>query len=158
MKDLDFLSKIKSEEKIELVEQSQRLCDAYMIKSDEYLKMSKLLHENRFYEGSIINSYYAMYYASLALLFKSGIKSENHTATIILLKEFFNVNTKSISMAKKDRIDSQYYLKSSREKVDAKISGQSIKDAEEYSTKIKLLAESLKNTDIDAIRKKFLRL
>ena len=38
-----------------------------------------------------------------------GIKCENHAATIILLKELFGIDNKSISSAKTERIDKQYY-------------------------------------------------
>jgi uncharacterized protein (UPF0332 family) len=40
-------------------------------------------------EWVVICGYYAMYAAALALIAKIGYKSKNHTATIILLEEFF---------------------------------------------------------------------
>jgi len=40
----------------------------------------------------------------LALLFKVGIKSENHTASILLLKELFGLDNSKILNAKKERM------------------------------------------------------
>ena len=40
-------------------------------------------------EWVVITGYYAMYSSALALIAKIGYKSKNHTATIILLEEFF---------------------------------------------------------------------
>lgn len=40
-------------------------------------------------EWVVITGYYAMYASALALIAKIGYKSKNHTATIILLEEFF---------------------------------------------------------------------
>jgi uncharacterized protein (UPF0332 family) len=40
-------------------------------------------------EWVVITGYYAMYSSALALISKIGYKSKNHTATIILLEEFF---------------------------------------------------------------------
>src|SRR3989338_7017557 len=42
--------------------------------------------------GVVITGYYAMYSAALALIAKIGYKSRNHSATIILLEEFFIKN------------------------------------------------------------------
>lgn len=40
-------------------------------------------------EWVVITGYYAMYSSALALISKIGYKSKNHTATILLLEEFF---------------------------------------------------------------------
>jgi len=132
------------------------LCEAYIKKSSDYMKMSKLVYINKFYEGSVINAYYSMYYTSLALLFKCGIKSENHGGTILLLKRLFNIDIKIISQAKKDRIDSQYYTRDNVGiEVNEKIASQAMKDAETYCNEIKVIIERLTNTQIGKVRKEF---
>lgn len=55
-------------------------------------------------------SYYSMYYAALALLHRTGVKSENHTATIVLLKELYGIDNTPLMDAKKERVDKQYYV------------------------------------------------
>ncbi len=51
-----------------------------------------------------------MYYSILGLFFRCGVKSENHTGTIIILKELFEVENSEIQKAKKERVDKQYYV------------------------------------------------
>lgn len=50
-------------------------------------------------EWIVITGYYAMYSSALALIAKIGYKSKNHSATIILLEEFF---TKRNLISKED--------------------------------------------------------
>jgi uncharacterized protein (UPF0332 family) len=50
-----------------------------------------------------------MYNMLMALFFKVGIKCENHTGSIILLKELFEIDNSKIEFAKKERVDKQYY-------------------------------------------------
>ena len=70
-----FLNKLKKEEKLELVEQSEDICDSYSQKSADCLKSAKLLLQNNLFENSIGMSYYAMYNLLLALLFRTGEKA-----------------------------------------------------------------------------------
>ena len=67
------------------------------------------MNNNKF-EESVGLAYYSMYHLLIALLFKVGIKSENHSASVILLKEIFNQDNKKIFEAKTERIDKQYYI------------------------------------------------
>lgn len=99
-------------------------------------------------------AYYSMYYSLLALLYRVGIKSENHTASIFLLKELFNLNNQKILNAKRERIDKQYY-------VDFIIGEEDVKDlkvAEEFNAIIFDYLEKLNLEKINEIRKKFKKL
>src|SRR3989344_353640 len=108
----DFLNKMKAERKVELVEPSEEMRTSYLEKADECMKSAKVLFENSLFETSISMSYYTMYNSLIAMLFKCGIKCENHSASILLLKILFNQPElfKIISWAKKERIDKQYYV------------------------------------------------
>ena len=99
-----FLNKLKQEEKLELVEPSEDICNSYSEKSANCLKSAKLLLQNNLYENSISMSYYAMYNLLLALLFRAGIKCENHGGSILLLKLVFGKDDlyKLISDAKRN--------------------------------------------------------
>lgn len=116
----NFLSKLKKEEKLELVEPSEEICESYSEKSVNCLKSAKLLLQNNLYENSIGMSYYAMYNLLVALLFRVGIKCQNHSGSILLLKLLFGENDlfKLIYDAKKERIDKQYYAKNSQKTTD----------------------------------------
>jgi len=51
-----------------------------------------------------------MYHMLTALLFRAGIKCENHSASIILLKEVFGLDSSEISKIKIERVDKEYYV------------------------------------------------
>lgn len=158
MKKQDFLNKLKKEEKIELVEPSEEICKSYIEKADNCLKSAKILLQNKLYENSISMSYYAMYDSLLALLFKTGIKCENHSGSILLFKKLFDQNDlfKTISFAKKERIDKQYYVTSKHNII---LTDRSTKDmllkAEKFLIQIKLLIKNLNTGEIGNIREKF---
>ena len=82
MRKFNFLSQLKREDKLKLVEPSDEIKEAYFQKSANCLKSARVLLKNDLYENSISMSYYAMYNSLLALLYKTGIKCENHSAAI----------------------------------------------------------------------------
>ena len=157
MKRHDFLNKLKEEGKLELVEPSDAIYESYMEKSDNCLKSAKILLSNNLYENSVSMSYYAMYNALTALLFKIGVKCENHSGSILAFKKLFERYDlfRTISSAKKERIDKQYYV-TAKEGFFGKDSAEDLfSDAENFSIQIKLIAKNLKANDIDILRKKF---
>ena len=159
MKKQGFLSKLKKESKLELVEPSEEICTSYLEKADNCFRSAKLLLQNNLYENSVSMSYYTMYDSLTALLFKIGIKCENHSALIILFKELFDrVDLfKIISFAKEERIDKEYYITS---KHDFVLTEESAKDmltkAESFLIQIKLLINHLGIEKTEKIRNKFI--
>lgn len=97
MRKSNFLNKLSKEGKLELVEPSDEITDSYLEKAENCLKSAKILLQNDLYENSVSMAYYTMYESITALLFKVGIKCENHSASILLLKQLF----KTASSAKK---------------------------------------------------------
>jgi uncharacterized protein (UPF0332 family) len=81
--------KLKNKGKIELVEPSEEIKASYLIKSQSNLESAKILFNAEKFEESISLAYYSMYNCLMALFFKFGIKSENHTASIILFEKLF---------------------------------------------------------------------
>ena len=152
-----FLNKLKKEEGLELVEPSEEICNSYSEKSANCLKSAKLLLQNNLYENSISMSYYVMYNLLLALLFRVGIKCENHGGSILLLKLFFGENDlyKSISDAKKERIDKQYYVTTEKDEITKEIADELLNNAEDFVLGLKLIVKNLNNDSIDELRKKF---
>ena len=112
MKELTFLKKLKRKRIIELVESSEEMRLSYSVKAENCLKSAKILFQSQLYENSTSEAYYCMYNSLLSLLFKIGIKSENHSASIILFDKLFGNKElgKIISWAKGERIDKQYYV------------------------------------------------
>jgi len=141
-----------------LVEPSEEICTSYLEKAESSRKSAEVLLPHKLYENSVSSSYYAMYNALTALLFKTGIKCENHSAAIVLLRNLFGQEElyKSISKAKEERIDKQYYVSSKKAEVETKESAEKmLRDAEKFITEIKLIIRKMNASDIENIRKKF---
>lgn len=152
-----FLNKLKKEGKLEAVEPSEDICNSYSEKSANCFKSAKLLLQNNLYENSIGQSYYAMYNQLLALLFRVGIKCENHGGSILLLRLLFDENVlhKLISDAKKERIDKQYYVTAEKNEITKEIADELLNNAEEFVLKMKLVIKNLNNDRIEEVRRKF---
>src|SRR3989344_2479127 len=110
MRTADFFSRLVKENKIQLVEPSVDVKTAYFERSAESLGSAKVLFNIGNLKDAVALTYYSMYYSLLALLFRVGIKCENHTGAIMLLKEIFDIDNRKISAAKKERVDKQYYV------------------------------------------------
>jgi uncharacterized protein (UPF0332 family) len=153
----NFLNKLKKEEKLELVEPSEDICNSYSEKSANCLKSAKLLLQNNLYENSISMSYYAMYNLLLALLFRAGIKCENHGGSILLLKLVFSKDDlyKLISDAKRERIDKQYYVTTEKDEITKEIADELLVHAEDFVLKLKVVIKHLNNDTIGELRDKF---
>lgn len=149
MKNTRFLRKLHSEDKLDLIDPSENISSDYMKKSSNSLKAAKLLRGQNLFEESVSMAYYSMYHILVALLFKVGIKCENHTGSIILLKELFSIDNSEISFAKSERVDKQYYtdFKIVEDDVD-----WTIKSAEEFMNKIMTYMENMKNEDVSGFR------
>jgi uncharacterized protein (UPF0332 family) len=107
MKKRNLSNQLHKEGKLLLVEPSDDIKDAYLKKSESGLSSAKILLEKEKLEESVSLAYYSMYYITLALFLKTGIKCENHSATIILLKRIFGIDNSHISFAKRERVDKQ---------------------------------------------------
>src|SRR3989344_2570240 len=155
MTNLYFLTKLRREGKLELVEVSDDICLSYSEKAENCLKSAKILLQSKLFDNSTTMSYYAMYNSLTALLFKTGIKCENHSSAILLLKFLFENNElfKIISKAKEERIDKQYYVQS---KQLAMLTENSTKDlfmnAESFLINIKSIINNLTNDRIKTLR------
>ncbi len=132
MKKSDFFNRLQEEGKLQLVPPSEEIMTSYLKKS-------------------VSLTYYSMYYMLISLFFRVGIKCENHSAGIILLKELFSIDNSLISYAKKERIDKQYY-------VDFKIMKEEVEElieaAEIFNSKILDFIEKLNSEKIAEFRTK----
>ncbi len=153
-----FLIKLAKQRKLELVEKSDELKHTYLIKSENCLRSAKILFKELIHENALIDTYYAMYDCVLALFFKCGIKSENHTGSITLLKELFELPklAKMLEEAKKSRIDSQYYV-DIQEKPTSDLVKKAISDSESFILELKTFMSNIKVSEEDNIRDKLSR-
>jgi uncharacterized protein (UPF0332 family) len=161
MKELTFLRKLNKKGSINLVESSEEMKSSYLIKAENCLKSAKILSQSQIYENSTSEAYYCMYNSLLSLLFKIGIKSENHSASIILLDKLFKENelVKIISWAKGERIDKQYYVETQQLiKVTKESCNEIILKAEDFLIKIRLLINNINNEKVNSVRNEFIKL
>lgn len=152
MKTINFLAKLHKEGKLQLVEPSEVIKESYVKKSESNLISAKILLRNNKLEESVALAYYSMYHLLTALLFKIGIKCENHSASIILLKELFNIDNSEIFFSKRERIDKQYYTDFNIKKEEVT---ESIKIAEDFNKKLINFIAKLNNEMIKIYRNKF---
>ena len=109
MKERDFLNSIVRQKKIFMIPQNKLLCEAYMQKSHSNFCCANILKQNNCLEESIVLAYYSAYHLVTALFFRVGLRSENHTASILLLKSIFKLDNRFLLKTKSERIDKQYY-------------------------------------------------
>lgn len=121
MKKAGFLIGLHREKKLQTVEPSEDMKEAYLQKSYALLKSAEILLENSLLENSVPLAYYSMYNSVMALFFKTGIKCENHSGSIILIEQLFGIDNSKIEFAKKERVDKQYY-------VDSKVSKKEVEN------------------------------
>ncbi|MDO9537326.1 MAG: HEPN domain-containing protein [Thermoplasmata archaeon] len=154
MRKSSFLSRLKADRILELVEPSEEICSSYLKKADDCLRSSRLLLENELFENSIQMSYYTMYNSLLALLFKCGIKSENHASSILVFKQLFGREDLFgiISRGKEGRIDAQYYVATNQSEDSARAM---LTSAEEFLVELKLIITNMKFEDIGRVRTDF---
>ena len=97
---------------IELVEPSDNLRDAYLLKAEDALDTLKT-SKSRDWQLTI--AYYTLYNGLYSLLMKIGVKCEIHSCTLEFAKRFLQDYFSSsdfelIDKAFSARIDSQYYV------------------------------------------------
>jgi len=152
MKTEVFLNKLKKEKRLGLVEPNINIKKSYFEKSESNIISSKaLLKIDRLEEATSL-AYYSAYHSLLALLYGIGIKCENHTASIILLKEIFDLDNSFILFAKKERVDKQYYVSF---KITKREVEDLIKEAESFNEIIIEFTSRLNNEKINFYRNKF---
>lgn len=97
---------------INLVEPSDNLRDAYLIKAEEALEV---LRATKIRDWQLTTAYYAMYHGIYSLLMKIGVKCEIHACTIEFTKRYLNKHFTTadiflIDKAFRARNDAQYYV------------------------------------------------
>lgn len=155
MKIKKLIRELREGKKICLVEPSKEISKSYSLKSERSFDASKLLLSQGFFEESISMSYYAMYNRVLGLFYLVGIKSENHSITISLLKEVFNIENKYLIYAKDERINKQYYPNT---RVSTRDSKELLDIAEDFITELENFIDKISNKEIESYRNKFLEM
>jgi len=158
MKNSDFLNKLQKEKLLLLVEPSEEISKAYLIKSENCINVARLAYDAGIYENAISEAYYSIYNTLTALFYKCGIKCENHSASAILLKDLFCLLDlhKIFLEFKKDRIDNQYYLHiKNKENLTKEKCDERIKTAKMFNLNLRAIISKKNIKEINEIRNKF---
>lgn len=155
MKRSHFLHDLFVERKIQIVNPSEDIARAYLKKSTSHLASAILLKENEHYEEAVSMTYYSMYHAVMALFFRTGIKCENHSAAIILVKEVYEMDNTPLSDAKRERIDMEYYIETAATRKDVE---DLIHSAELFNAHVGDAIERMSNQKIMKYRERLKKL
>ncbi len=95
-----------------LIQPNENISNSFIKLSTETLKAAENVIMNKMFLWGTVMAYYAEYYAVSSILYRLGIKSENHDCSIEVFGFLFGEDDfMKINKAKKMRIDSQYYMK-----------------------------------------------
>ena len=139
---------------IEFAEPNDNLCDTYIKKAENALKAVSALKGNK--EWEISSSYYAMYFALYAVMMKIGVKCENHSCSISFMKEYLGEKFEKdepdfLRKSMRARVDAQYY---SNRGIADEFYQKMLKDAPLFLVRCKGIINSIKQEEINQIRKK----
>lgn len=158
MKKSNFLNKLKKEESLKLVEPSEEISKSYLIKSDKCIQVAKLAYDAGIYENAVSEAYYSLYNVVQALFYKCGIKNENHSGAVLLIKQLFNLDNYYLifSEFKKDRINNQYYISIlNTEPINKEKCNERIRTAQKFNAELRAYSGNLTLQEINNIRKAF---
>ena len=143
---------------VEIVEPSTNLAQAYIEKSNDSLEMAQLAIRANKKEWAVTTMYYCQYMALYGLLQKIGIKSENHTCSILIAENFIpqveKEAIKQIKEFKEERIERQYYVaKSDTESLDIGLLNEKTK---RFHYKFIELINTITEKEVSHIRKEII--
>ena len=127
-------------------------------KSNDCLISAKILFKNDLFENAIEEAYYSIYNSIQSLFYECGIKCENHSASVLILRKIFHLEKLYIlaSKAKKERIDKQYYTPNAQTNPATRESAQDlISIGQKFILEINSYKKNLKTNEISRIREKF---
>ncbi len=152
------MNKLKVDGSLKLVELSEEISKSYLIKSEKCIKVAKLAYEAEIYENAVSEAYYSIYNTVMALFFKCGIKCENHSGAVLLVKELFQLDHlySIFSEFKKDRIDNQYYISAPNvEPIMKEGCGERIRTAQKFNVELRAYIGKITGQEIQKIREGF---
>ena len=149
-KKLNWCFKLK--EGLKIAEPNERLSKSYIEQTKSSLLRAEKDFEDKDLLWSTVAIYYAEYYALYSFLQRIGIKCENHSASIILLKELFSIDNSGIFFAKEERVDKQYYTDFNITKQEIL---EAIRIAENFNKRLLDFISKLDNQKIKEYREKF---
>jgi len=91
---------LAKENRMKKIKPNDKLSKEHIEKAKHNLKAADYNIQGHFDDWAVSQSYYAMYHALLAILFKKGFESKNHECTISTVE--FLIETKEINLSTED--------------------------------------------------------
>jgi len=91
---------LESEKRMRKIKPNDKLSKEHIEKAKHNLKAADYNIQGHFDDWAVSQSYYAMYHALLAILFKKGFESKNHECTISTVE--FLIEVKEINLSMED--------------------------------------------------------
>lgn len=91
---------LESEKRMKKIRPDDKLSKEHIEKAKHNLRAANYNVQGHFDDWAVSQSYYAMYHALLAILFKKGFESKNHECTISTVE--FLIESKEISLSMED--------------------------------------------------------
>jgi uncharacterized protein (UPF0332 family) len=91
---------LKNEKRMRKINPNDKLSKEHIQKAKHNIKAADYNFQGHFDDWAVSQSYYAMYHALLAILFKKGFESKNHECTISTVE--FLIEAKEISLSMED--------------------------------------------------------
>jgi uncharacterized protein (UPF0332 family) len=140
-----------------LVEPNDNLAAAYLKKAEDAMDA---MHSVASSDWKISTAYYSLYFSLYAVLTKIGIKSENHTCTIVLMQHllegFFTPDEcEMLEKARQARVETQYYVTSDAPTI---VSDALAKQVPRFLVKCSGIVDGLTEKEVQALRKTFSKL
>ena len=153
---VDFISCVKRNGGLKLVEPNQNLAQVYLRKSRSALNMLNSALEKHENEWVLDTSYYARYFAVYALFMQAGLKSEIHDCTILGFKRLFSglidpALHLELEESREMRVKAIYYDESFGNEAIIKMA----KNAPRFCLRMEQVLRGLTDAQIDALRGKF---
>lgn len=136
------------------VEPNDPLASAYLKKAEDAMDAMHSVSSN---DWKISTGYYSLYFSLYAVLTKIGIKSENHTCTIVLmrhlLRDFFTHDEcEMLEKARQARVETQYYVSSD---VSGPYAATLARQVPRFLVECRGIVDGLKEKDVQALRQSF---
>jgi len=91
---------LKDEKRMKIIAPNEILSKEHIEKAKHNLRAADFNLKGEFEDWAVSQSYYAMYHALLAILFKKGFESKNHLCTINTVE--YLIDTDEIGLSKED--------------------------------------------------------
>jgi uncharacterized protein (UPF0332 family) len=118
---------LEKNKRMRMIKPSDKLSKEHIEKAKHNLKAADYNVLGHFDDWAVSQSYYAMYHALLAILFKKGFESKNHECTISAVE--FLIESKKINL----RIEDLYFIRTTEQMTTKDV--KSLREEFQYGTK-----------------------